>query len=496
MQYLGYEIKVGKMISRRRKRGGEASASASAVGCRNINGLNGLEDNTLAMLEFSSNTLSQDYIDDRLTFLEAVRSASLIPDNGVPPTKKMYEAIFGILKDESSLELIMASYQLLHDLKKCFPKVCFPELANASSNSLDVMGVDEAWSPFYFGRLEEEMTTTSSLLIDPFAFHSLIEEVAQVSCRSKAGVLELQSIRAMLLLQYLLVVIEADFLPRTNIFQECMNWALLRNSTTIDMFILGSRKIIHKALIKDCLQLMSEMFAQESEIHENVEENESSAHLVEGYDPAFSLAFPEVQMSSRASLMKLFCMMMELDSFRCVADQHGLTSREDCVRTPAADIILDELIYKPYLLTPFLQIFDKDNMLLKLIMQYFQKYIPKSSVRTRRSNGSVDNTTFDAILKCLSNSTTAKSIIKKIGINVVQLLVAHAFKAYLSLSLDQPAEGLPDAAANVKDTSLIEVCKLTISAITCIREVDKDARLVLILEEALFTAATIISFNQ
>jgi len=50
------------------------------------------------------------------------------------------------------------------------------------------------------------------------------------------------------------------------------------------------------------------------------------------------------------------------------------------------------------------------------------------SARTRRSNGVAEDTTFDGALKCFSNNTGTKSIIKKIGADVVQLLLAHGFQ--------------------------------------------------------------------
>lgn len=48
-------------------------------------------------------------------------------------------------------------------------------------------------------------------------------------------------------------------------------------------------------------------------------------------------------------------------------------------------------------------------------------------VRTRRSNSLVNDSTFEGVLKCFSNSRSTKNIIKKIGMDVAQLLLAHAF---------------------------------------------------------------------
>jgi len=50
------------------------------------------------------------------------------------------------------------------------------------------------------------------------------------------------------------------------------------------------------------------------------------------------------------------------------------------------------------------------------------------SVRTRKSNGHTEDATFDGALKCFSNKTGTKSLIKKIGVDVVQFLLAHGFQ--------------------------------------------------------------------
>ncbi|KAL6992447.1 isoform X1, partial [Sarracenia purpurea var. burkii] len=47
----------------------------------------GIEVNTMAILDASGYIKgSQDLSDDRIAFLEAVRFASLVPDNGIAPT--------------------------------------------------------------------------------------------------------------------------------------------------------------------------------------------------------------------------------------------------------------------------------------------------------------------------------------------------------------------------------------------------------------------------
>ncbi|KAG8385484.1 hypothetical protein BUALT_Bualt03G0050100 [Buddleja alternifolia] len=450
----------------------------------------GVEENTMAILDtsgFNNSKISHHLNDDRLAFLEAVRTASLLPDNGSAPTgelicklvdRKMFDAIFHILKDVDSLDLIIESYQLLVELDKRFPQVYLSKGEHSGSSSpskviSQLVAVEEAWLPFNLGldsyneKGETKNHPRSSM--DSSAFHALIQEVGKVAKEMKSEAVEATFLKNMLLLQYLITVLEGDFLPRNSTYQESMNWTLLRESL-LNM-LLGSRKILYKGLIKDCLFIMchlsqSIVFSGETSYPEN-----SSGELSDETSSALALALPEVKKSTCTVLKKLLSMIMELDSSRQAADQQGLTTRADGVRTP--------VVFDP-------------KWKLEIIIQYFQKYIPKSSVQTRRSSATVNIENFDGVLKCLSNRNSTKSIIKKISTEVVQLLLAYAFQAYLAISYEHASEGFSDAMKNDNSDSVGEVCNKVVSAFTCLRQEDPGTEILSVGKEALFTAATIL----
>ncbi|EPS60986.1 hypothetical protein M569_13814, partial [Genlisea aurea] len=88
-------------------------------------GVRGLE--ALAILDnsgFSNSEVSCHLNDDRIAFLEAVRVAFLLPDNGSAPSREIFQAIFHILRDADSLVLTIESYELLLMLDKVLTK-CF-----------------------------------------------------------------------------------------------------------------------------------------------------------------------------------------------------------------------------------------------------------------------------------------------------------------------------------------------------------------------------------
>ncbi|TMW91946.1 hypothetical protein EJD97_013703 [Solanum chilense] len=459
----------------------------------------GIEVNTMAILDTSGfNRDSHHRHDDSLAFLEAVRSASLLPENGTPPTSTMREAIFQILKEETSLELIMGSYQLLNELDKRFPRLCLPKMEEKASCLPptilnEPVEVEEDWCPFTLGLdRDDEINKGSSGSIDPLGFHSLIQELGKmINQRSKA--VETKILRKMLLLHYLVSVLEGDFVPRIKAFKEKMSWTFLRDSLL--SMLLGSRKIIYRSLVKDCLSVICDVFSDLYDKYESSDvdsvappSNEISHNCI----AAFALALPELKRSTCIYLKNLLRMMMDLDTSRNAADVQGCTTRADSVRTPAAEIILDELAYNSDMLSPFFQVFDDPWWKLKIIMQHFQKYTPKFPVRTRRSNSLVNDSTFEGVLKCFSNSRSTKNIIKKIGMDVAQLLLAHAFLAYLSVSVDSSAQN-DDLEEMVKGSSLTEICKHIIAAFTFIRKEYKNTEILLMGKEAVFTAATILS---
>ncbi|KAF8413798.1 hypothetical protein HHK36_001791 [Tetracentron sinense] len=480
----------------------------------------GIEENTMAILDASGVKDAQDVDDDRLSFLEAVRASSIVPESGTAPTGKMLGAIFQILKDGKSLELTMASYQLLNALDKHFPRVYLShsDKSKLSSTKQFELVVKEAWSPFvlgsegvYSGR--EAAVKHSSEPLDSFGFHLLIQDIAQVANGANFQVFDTKPLGDMLAFQYLVNVLEGDFLPRNTAYRETKNWALLRESMLnmiLEAFLLlisggkgegfqtrynvqGSRRISYKSLIKDCVSIISNRCYLHAgfSLYDLKTPEESSAKTIHSCDAAVSIALVELGKGTCTAVQKLLVLIMELDMSKKQADMQGCTTRADGVRTPLVEIILDELTYNEDLLSPFFQAFSEPKWKLEMILQYFWKYITKPSVRTRRSNNSSEDATFGGVLKCFSNGTNTKSIIKKISTEVSQLLLAHAFQAYLSLQ--HSVEDIADSREDIGGSSVVQICESMISAFHNLRRMDEDVEIMPLAKEALFTAATILS---
>ncbi|CAH8276159.1 unnamed protein product [Arabidopsis lyrata] len=408
----------------------------------------GLEANTLAMLDSTGAKDNRDANEDRLQYLEAVRSASLVPENGVPPTNKMYQAIFRILRFGKTLELITASFQLLTQLHQRFPWVYVSD----SSDQLEI--VDEAWSPFNFG--SDVDSDEKDISVRSLFFQQLIQNMNKRVSEPEES--NLKTLGNMFLFKYLAHVLKLDFTPRNQVYEETKNWSLLKESSL--NLLLASRKVNFKLLMKDYLSTMCAP----------IDADEKSISLVELHKDTLS------------AMKELLVMIIELDSSKKKADLEGITSRGDGVRTPAMEIILDELTYNGYLLSNFLQVFDDPKWKLEIILQYLTKYIPKPSVRTRRTTVSQaeDSKTLNGILKTFSNGLNAKNITKKIGPDIVQILIGHAFLARLTFS--DPNE----------EDSITEICNRIISAFTSLKRVDQKIEILPFGKEVLFTAGMVL----
>eukprot|EP01018_Ginkgo_biloba_P004629 Gb_29638 [translate_table: standard] len=97
------------------------------------------EENIMAILDLIGVKEPNDIKDD------TVRAISIIPEKGQVPSRKMYEAVFQILRENKSLELAIASYQLLNDLEKRFPRVTVAQVPGLSSG---ITQIELVWSPF------------------------------------------------------------------------------------------------------------------------------------------------------------------------------------------------------------------------------------------------------------------------------------------------------------------------------------------------------------
>ncbi|KAJ3686154.1 hypothetical protein LUZ61_015318 [Rhynchospora tenuis] len=433
----------------------------------------GFEENTMALLDSSGIKDSRDIHDDRIAFLEAVRSISLDCDSNRPPSWNMYNATFKMLRDSKSLELVIASFQLLTELNQKFPRTC---LVN-EAESPDILVNNEAWSPLILGtegiHVEGQGSKITTDLLDPAAFANLVDGNAEDFNRTgfELGIEPLQN---MLLFQYLVEVLEADFITRQILYKESLNWILFRESM-LNM-LLGSRKIHYKNLFKNCMAIILRRS------HHQILKEDCKMSTDE-FNVPLATALTEVKRRMYIAMKKFLTLIMDLDLVRRQADSRGATSRIDGTRSSALEIILDELTYNIHDLSPFLMAFSEPKWKLEVILQYLSKYCMKSSVRTRRAN-IPNEITVDYVLSNFSTTVNAKTIAKKISSGIFQILLAHLFQACLSIQEDNCTDNSPKKMGS----ALAEISMKFVSAIQNLRKIDEGLEIMPFVKEALFTA--------
>ncbi|XP_020089098.1 negative regulator of systemic acquired resistance SNI1 isoform X2 [Ananas comosus] len=423
----------------------------------------GFEENTMAILDSSGIGGSQDIHDDRISFLEAVRYASLVSESPSVPSWNMYDATFQILRDSRSLELAVASYQLLIELDKRYPRV----YCTNSGGIGELVFVKEAWSPFILGQEKSHGT-------------------GEGGSKSTDRLIDSLPVEDMLLFQYLVSVLEADFIHRHTLYKESLNWVLFRESMLNTL--LGSRKLNFKSLVRDFMSLLLNQC--QHHVRNSLPDTVGSC-AISSHDSAFSLAiaFPELERRTCSAVQKLLTLVMEIDVIKKEADLLGVTSRIDGFRIPILEIILDELTYNLNHVSSFLAVFSEPKWKLEIVLQYFSKYCMKSSVRTRRSNDTANDLTLESVMNFFSTPTATKNIAKKVTSEVALLLLAHAFQVCVSQQVDMNFSGY--ASEKIGGT-VSQISSKFISAFHNLREVDEDLEITPFEKEALFTAATIL----
>ncbi|KAJ3692283.1 hypothetical protein LUZ60_012633 [Juncus effusus] len=430
----------------------------------------GFEGNAMALLDSSGFRDTHELHDDRVAFLKAVRSIFLDSDSSKAPSWNIYNATFKILIESKSLELILTSYQILTELIKRYPRTY-------AVGSKDLFVDKEAWSPFILGieavNTEGLNSKNTDDLFDPAGFASLASDISH-AVNSTDFELSIEPIENILVFQFLVEVLEADFIPRQNLYKDSSNWLLLRESML--NILLGSRKLQFKNLIKDCISIMLKKCR-----HEFRKENfDKSIH-----DSSLVFALFELEKRTFISLQKFLTLILEFDLMKKEADLQGTTTRTDGSRISALEIILDELTYNIDKLSPFLMAFSEPKWKLEIILQYFSKYCLKTSARsTRRSNGLPNEITVEYIFNNFSNSPNAKIIAKKLSSEITQILLAHLFQACLLVLQGNCTDDLIKKIGG----TVFKISESFISAFQNLRENDNRLDIMPFEKEALFTA--------
>jgi len=463
------------------------------------------EENIMAILDVIGVKEQDDIRDDKLSFLAAIRAICITPEMAQVPTRKMYEAVFQILRENKSLELTITSYQLLLDLEKRFPPVTVAKMAGSSSDAMEAELVinSEVWSPFIasFANDSAKMDGLSDGNYDPIDCSkvvSLIQDIAAEVCHEDSksqGVgpdsdgrskrLSHDIMAKIMMFQYLVTLLETDFICRCQVFKRNKGWPIIRDSFLNQL--LGSQRTNLKNLVISSLHIMA---AKAKETFDDNHKGHSADAILKkklkDLDRASYLAEAEIRYTLCLSVQGLLTMMAELDTIKKGADKKGRTSRSDGSRTPVLEIVIDELSYNKELIGPFLQALTEPKWKMDIILTYLLKYF--SRYITKNVGSDIEATTIQDIFNFFSDVTNARSITRRISADLLQLVLVHGFQAYFSLR-----KGSDFMNSCEQKVLLKETCKSFIATFQNLQSVYKNFELVAVGRDALFTAATILS---
>lgn len=445
--------------------------------------------------------------DKSYDFLVDVRTSALGSVSPLPPSWGTYCKVFSILRYALPIQLCLDSLNLLIELDKRYPRAHLnnsDSIATDSSGGEELMVKKKMWFPFIVEseNFHDEANTPlhRKILIDFAYFSILIEDIVRGAPSSS------KIVEKMLLFQYLVRVLEDDYLFRQTSYNRTLNWEFLRESVV--SMLLASRKMNYRNLVHNCMLIASKGVFHEANISlEDLKGTEISYFdLSQSCNVGPFYAFPEFRKNTCVAAQKFLIMIMELDLILKETEKSGFTSR-----APILETIIGELIYNKNQILPFLEVFGEPKWKLEMILLYLGKYCKKDvhkikeeypddwlmaefltlpTTDTKKTNDSPCDGTLQSIMNFFSNRAISCGILREITFEVALFLVAQAFKCYLSLQADP--KNAVFLTRMIGESTLLEVCSGLISTFQCICELDGKKYVFTTLElEALLLAKSI-----
>eukprot|EP00249_Psilotum_nudum_P018122 c26646_g1_i2 orf=791-2233(-) len=469
--------------------------------CDQYEVLQAIEDNILALADTVGVKEPEDIEDDKMSFLEAVYALPAAPDAAGAPTRRIYEAIFAILEENLSVGLNLASYFLLVELDKHYPRVNVEELLKLSSSAAakGLAFENEIWSPFSgpFDKLDKSSKigivarSSYSNKCDYEAFVTLLEGIANETDtkqwmqtdsgqgqQAKDGILHMgshQIVGLVLRFKYFTHEIEQDFKIRYDSFKVTQNMDCLTDSFLIQIF-KGPRR---KALVSLLLRLLARScIYNDHKGQDYCFEEHGDMHSVKVQTAVMDLN----KISS--SVQSLLLMIMDFDvEYGKRLESSPKQTKQEGNRISIWDLISDIIGYEKFLLAPLLQVLENPVYKMRVIFNYFIRNAPQPIVKDLREKR--DKATVEDFLNCFAQSNDARNIYRSIETDILQLLLAHAFNAFvMQYACSQHY---------APDVTISGICKLLMSAFENIQTISGDFELHSAGRQALITAEVISS---
>ncbi|CAK9880803.1 unnamed protein product [Sphagnum jensenii] len=462
--------------------------------------------------------------DEQHIFLETIRAVSITPAVARVPPKEIYDAILNGIQESKSVELTVASFQLLHDLDLRHPQATLRTVKGKSDKDLEYEFIvtKDIWSPFDHTFQVSQPTGAPKgapprVPTDLYALLECIEEQLGYDEWCKTPQMKIVNSRKeqdpylrllqFLMLQWLASLLKSDAQIRAQAFQAnpSNNFHLVQNSL-IRRLLQGPYRGNTKNLLKFLLHIIartsdeqeweSKTECKEEDMGDKVEDT-NTGDKVEGdlldnqsSDP---LAATEIVIHTNPYIRDcdfsnlahtVLFMVMELDTYKALDDQIERRSNGRSGKH-FVDQLLSLLQYESHLLEPFLQVLENQQHKLKIIIEYFVTHAPKS-MREKLMTIS----TAQELFGCIASATNSANVCKTFGSYELQLLLAHAFQAFLEIDAVQRLEKGQTESSSSKSIGCVQ--KMLLEAFGNLRHLMKDSgELCPAAAQALFVAKAI-----
>lgn len=432
-----------------------------------------IEDNILALLDTIGVKHADDIEDDKISFIEAVSALCIAGKQPKAPTWRVHEAIFRILEGNDSMVLNLASYSLLVEIAQQYPHMMVGEdTANGTKKVIIVN--NKIWCPFHADSGVEDkrkggISTHQANPTHKFCeeFFSLLEDIkGKIGEKPWAASTDAESeedlestnykvIGLMLKFKYLFSILEYDFKCRFEVYKDGKKKEIISSSYLVQLFEEARRK----PLVELLLNLIASTGVSTNRGIEVLHLQEFSSSIQ---------ALLEMRLS------------LELESVRTI-NTSPRKARQDAPRSQPIFELVNEIVYynKP-MFEYLLQAMEDTDCKLRIIFYNFIKDIPKPL--TREKIRDPDNMTVQDLLNCLKEVTAARKVFNCIESNILQVLLASAFKA-----------GLRHMSSDGISTGTLEMCKLLKTAFKNLQTISNEfGELHSAAKQALITAEALI----
>ncbi|CAM6122047.1 unnamed protein product [Calypogeia fissa] len=456
-----------------------------------------LAETLLAFLNTHGVRDMEDIEEDRLTFLEATYARCVVRADASVPTQKLFAAIYRNVQESRSLDVTMATFQLLKDLEKRHPRVAIAtdEAAGSSGSSILRLDIDKrVWSPIE--SLIEFIASTDRMLPDasaeepiPLNLLTLVETIALYISEQGSQLVNGSSSSALdshddvkmagqfLMLQDLVGLIQNDLSCCLQVYEASMDHSAVQHSDLYRLLCVlrtDARKLFLSNLVFLLNPSVQHVHTDEEFLHDK------EVDLCLTSKPGL---LPSTRDFSDLA-HKLLLMVMELDHvIKTWNPAHSRSMR----RGSFPDDLLS-IFSKARDLEAYLKAIESPRTKLRFIVDYFIAYAPADMI-VKGLKDIIGRDTFEKLLACFGEDKMEK-FVHKFGQDVLPVVLGHAFQAFLMVHSEAAGEDVESEQAK-----MLEMSRSLVEILTEIRALERQTEMLPVAEHAIQMAESILAFS-